>query len=97
MVGGEVEGGTLAGVRFFGRIVDDAACGGNAAFESGDALDEFDALLVFEGNILLAGDGHAVDLQAGGEIDGESANLVVTVVADGRVVFADGRVVLDDV
>ena len=89
--------GCSPGDRLFGHIIDYAAGGGDAAFKSGDAFHEFDALLVFERNILLAGDGHAVDLQAGGQIDGESADLVVTVVADRRVVFADGCVVLHDV
>ena len=31
----------------------------------------FDTLFVFEGNILLAGNGHAVDLHAGRQIEGK--------------------------
>ena len=55
------------------------------------------ALLVFERDVLLAGDGEAVDLEAGGEVEGKAANLVVAVVADGDVVVADRGVVFDDV
>ena len=54
-------------------------------------------LLVFERHILLAGDGHAVDFKAGGEIEGKAANLVVAVVAHGHVIVADRGIVLDHV
>ena len=80
-----------------GDVVDEAAGGGHAAFDAGDALEDLDALLVFEGHILLAGDGHAVDFKAGGEIEGKAANLVDAVVADGHVIVADGGVVLHHV
>jgi hypothetical protein len=72
--------------RALGDVVDEAASRGHAAFDAGDAFEEFDALLVFERHILLAGDGHAVDFEPGGEIDGKAANLVVAVVAHGNVV-----------
>src|SRR4051812_14590438 len=95
MIGDKINGGMHAAIGFLCRVVDDAAAGGDAAFETCDAFDDFDTLLVLERNVLLAGDSKAVDLKAGGEIDGESANLEVAVVADGGVVFADGRVVFD--
>ena len=97
MVGGEIDGWMQAAVGLLCCVVDDATAGGDAAFEAGDAFDDFDTLLVFERDILFAGDGQAVDLEAGGEIDGESADLEIAVVANGGVVFADGGVVFDDV
>ena len=95
MICGEIE--ILDRGGLFGDVVDEAACGGDSALKTGDAFEEFDTLLVFERHILLTGDGHAVDLEAGGEIDGEAADFVVAVVADRSVVFADGGVVFNDV
>ncbi len=63
----------------------------------GNALEEFDLLLVFERHILLAGDSHAIDFKTGGEIEGKTANLVVAVVAHRHVIVADRGIVLDHI
>jgi hypothetical protein len=68
-----------------------------AALHAGDALEKLDARLVFQRHILLAGDGHAVDLESRGQVDRKAANFVVAVVAHRRVVLADGGVVLHHV
>ena len=95
MIGGKIDGFNVG--RPLGDVVDKPAGRGHAAFQPGDAFQEFDALLVFERHILLAGDGHAVDFKPGGEIDGKTANLVVAVVAHGHVVVVDRGIVLHHV
>ena len=97
MIRSQIERGPLAGIRLAGCVADHAAGRGYSALKPGNAFHNLDALLVFKGNILLARDGHAIDLQTGCEINRESADLEVAVVADGRIVFADGCVVFDDV
>ena len=95
MIGGEIDGLDVG--RALGDVVDEAAAEATPLSTPARPLQEFDALLVFERHILLAGDGHAVDLEAGGEIEGKAANLVVAVVADGHVIVADRGIVLDHV
>ena len=84
MIGGQVE--VFDRGRPLGDVVDEAAGRGNAALHAGNALEKLDALLVFKRNILLAGDGHAVDLKPGGQIERKAANLVEAVVAHGHVI-----------
>ncbi len=95
MIGGEIDGLDVGGA--LGDVVDETAGRSHAALDGGKPMQEFDTLLVFERHILLAGDGHAVDLKAGGEIEGKAANLVDAVVADGHVIVLDGSIVFDDI
>ena len=81
----------------FGDVVDEATGRCYATLQPIDALEKLDPLLVFQGHILLASDGHAVDLKASSEIDGETANLEIAVVAHWRIVLADRGVVLHQV
>ena len=80
-----------------GGEVNGATAGRYTGFNPGQAVEYFDGLLVFEGNVLLARDREPIDLQPGGEVDGKAADFVVAVVADGDVVVTDGGVVFDDV
>src|SRR5208337_12884 len=95
MIGGQIDGLDVG--RSLGDEIDEAAGGGDATFDRGNALEEFDLLLVFERHILLTGNGHAVDLETGGEIERKTANLVVAVVAHGHVIVADRGIVLHHV
>ena len=95
LIGGQVHG--LDRRRSLGDVVDQAAGRSHSAFHARDALEEFDALLVFERHVLFAGDRHAVDLEAGRKIDRKSANLKIAVIADRRIVLADRGIVLHHV
>ena len=95
MVGRQIRG--FDHRRPLGHVVDQSARRGHAALHAGNAFQELHPLLVFQRHILLAGDGHAVDLKPRGQIDGEAANLVVAVVPDRRVILANGGIVLDHV
>ena len=97
MIGREIERGTFAIVGLLRHVIDNAAGGGYAALKPCNAFHNFNALLVLERNVLFAGDGHAVDLKPGGEIDGKTADLEVAVVAHRRIVLADRSVILHDV
>ena len=92
MIGGQID--RLNCRRPLRDIVDEPAGRGHAALHARNALEKFDALLVFQRYVLFAGNRHAVDLQAGGQIDRKSANLEVAVVAHRRIILANGRVVL---
>ena len=46
---------------------------------SSDLFQHFDLLLVFQADVLLAGDGAAIDFVAAGRIQGEAAHLKVFV------------------
>ena len=74
--------------RLLGNKVNHSARGCNPALHAVNAVQDLHPLLVFERNILLPGNGHAVDLKPGGEIDRESANLVIAVISHGRVILA---------
>src|SRR5215469_13256816 len=97
MICGEIDCGTLARVWLFGRVVDHSAAGSDAAFQSRDAFDDFYALFVLKRDVLFSGDGQAVDLEAGREVDRESANLEIAVVSNRRIILADCGIILHDV
>src|SRR5271169_4071729 len=92
MIGGQIDGLDVGGA--LGDEVDEAARGGDTAFDGGNAFEELYLLLVFERHILLARDGHAVDFETGGEIERKTADLVVAVVAHWHVIVAYRSIVL---
>ena len=67
------------------------------AFNTRNSFEDLDALLVFEGNILLAGNGHSIDFKTSSQIEWEPADLVVAVVAHGNVIVGDRGVVFDHI
>ena len=79
--------------RALAHVVDQPAGLGDAALQAGQALEHFDLLLVFQGDVLFAGDRAAVDLVAARRVEGEAANHEVLVVADRGVAVADRGVV----
>ena len=56
--------------------------------QAGQALEHFHLLFVFQGDVLLAGDGAAVDLVAARGVQREAAHHEVFVVADRRIAVA---------
>ena len=91
LIGGQIDG--LDHRRPLGHVVNQPARGGHAALHAGNALENLDALFVFQRHILLASDGHAVDLQARGQVNRKAANLVDAVIAHRHVIVAHRGVV----
>ncbi len=92
MIGRQIE--SLDSRRPLGHVVDQTARTGHAALHARNPLENLHALLVLERNVLLACDGHPVDLEAGCQVDRETANLIDAVVAHRNVIVAHRRVVL---
>ncbi len=100
-IGGDIATATVIGghrhrtyiLRAFGHVVDHAAGFGNPALQTGQALEHFHLLLVFQGDVLFAGDGAPVDLVAARGIQREAAHYKVFVVADGRIAVAHRGIV----
>ncbi len=100
-VGGQVTTAAIIGghrhrahiLRALGHVIDHAAGLGNPALHTRQSLEQLHALLVLQGNVLLAGDGAAIDLVAAGGIQRETAHHEVFVVADGRIAVAHRGVI----
>ena len=106
-VDGAVQGAPLA--RFHGdraqrrasRALDDevdhAARCGHACLQAGQALQHFDAFLVFQRNLRVAGNGHAILAVAGIGVELEAADGELFRIADGVVGIVDAGIELDGV
>ena len=75
-------GGTL------GHVVDQPAGFRHTALQAGQAFEQLHLLLVFEADVLLAGDGAPIDLVTAGRVQRETAHHEVLVIADRGVAFA---------
>ena len=79
--------------RAFGHVVNKAARLGHATLQARQAFQHFDLLLVFQADVLLAGDGTAIDLVTAGRIQREAAHIKVFVITNRRIAFAHGGVI----
>jgi len=61
--------------------------------QAGQALEQLHLLFVFQADVLLAGDGAAVDLVAAGRVQRETAHHEVLVITNGRIAFTHGSVI----
>ena len=86
------DGGGVHVGRALADKIDQAAGSDHTGFQSGQALENLHLLLVFQRHVLLAGHAHAVEAEAGGQIQRKAADRDVLVVADRGVAVAHGGV-----
>ena len=72
----------------FGHVVDHPAGLGNAALQTGQALEHFHLLLVFQRDVLLAGDGAPIDLVTAGRVQRKATHHEILVITDRRITVA---------
>jgi len=83
--------------RALDNEVDHTARCGHACLQAGQAFQHFDAILVFQRNLRVAGNGHAILAVAGVRIELEAADGELFRIADGVVGIVDAGVELDGI
>jgi hypothetical protein len=78
--------------RALADVIHQAAGLDHACFKTGQTLEDFHLLLVFQRHVLFAGHAEVVEAEAAGQIQREAADRDVLVVADRRVVVAEGGI-----
>ena len=104
-VGGQVTAAAIIGGdrdrahigRPLGHVIDQPTGFADPALKPRQTLEQFHLLFVFQADILLAGDGPAIDLVAAGRIQRETTDHEIFVVADRRIALAHRGIVFQHV